>query len=152
MRRRRQQEYDAIIVGSGAAGGMCAYVLACSGVKVLMLEGGRDYDPVTETPMFQLPKDAPMRGAGTVEKPFGFYDATVDGGWEVPGEPYSSAEGTNFRWWRARMLGGRTNHWGRISLRMGDYDFKPYSRDGLGFDWPLSYEDVVPYYDKTEAL
>ena len=152
MRRRRQQEYDAIIVGSGAAGGMCAYVLACSGVKVLMLEAGRDYDPVTETPMFQLPKDAPMRGAGTVEKPFGFYDATVDGGWQVPGEPYSSAEGTNFRWWRARMLGGRTNHWGRISLRMGEYDFKPYSRDGLGFDWPMSYEDVVPYYDKTEAL
>ena len=152
MRRKRQQEYDVIIVGSGAAGGMCAYVLACSGVKVLMLEAGRDYDPVTETPMFQLPKDAPMRGAGTVEKPFGFYDATVDGGWEVPGEPYSSADGTDFRWWRARMLGGRTNHWGRISLRMGEYDFKPYSRDGLGFDWPMSYEDVVPYYDKTEAL
>ncbi len=152
MRRKRQQEYDVIIVGSGAAGGMCAYVLACSGVKVLMLEAGRDYDPVTETPMFQLPKDAPMRGAGTVEKPFGFYDATVDGGWEVPGEPYSSAEGTDFRWWRARMLGGRTNHWGRISLRMGEYDFKPHSRDGLGFDWPMSYEDVVPYYDKTEAL
>ena len=152
MRRKRQQEYDAIIVGSGAAGGMCAYVLACSGLKVLMLEAGRDYDPVTETPMFQLPKDAPMRGAGTVEKPFGFYDATVDGGWEVPGEPYSSAEGANFRWWRARMLGGRTNHWGRISLRMGEYDFKPYSRDGLGFDWPMSYEDVAPYYDKTEAL
>ena len=152
MRRKAQQEDDVIIVGSGAAGGMCAYVLACSGVKVLMLEAGRDYDPVTETPMFQLPKDAPLRGAGTSEKPFGFYDATVDGGWEVPGEPYSSAEGTNFRWWRARMLGGRTNHWGRISLRMGEYDFAPYSRDGLGFDWPLSHEDVVPYYDKTEAL
>ena len=85
MRRKAQQEYDVIIVGSGAAGGMCAYVLACSGVKVLMLEAGRDYDPVTETPMFQLPKDAPLRGAGTSEKPFGFYDATVDGGWEVPG-------------------------------------------------------------------
>ena len=103
-----------------------------------MLEAGRDYDPVTETPMFQLPKDAPLRGAGTPEKPFGFYDATVDGGWSVPGEPYSSADGAEFMWWRARMLGGRTNHWGRISLRMGPYDFKPRSRDGLGFDWPLS--------------
>lgn len=152
MRRKAQQEYDVIIVGSGAAGGMCAYVLACSGVRVLMLEAGRDYDPVTETPMFQLPRDAPLRAAGTAEKPFGFYDATVDGGWRVPGEPYSSAEGTDFMWWRARMLGGRTNHWGRISLRMGPYDFKPYSRDGLGFDWPMSYEDVEPYYDKTETL
>jgi choline dehydrogenase-like flavoprotein len=152
MGRQTQQDYDVIVVGSGAAGGMCAYVLACSGVRVLMLEAGRDYDPVTETPMFQLPREAPLRGAGTTEKPFGFYDATVDGGWRVPGEPYSSAEGVDFRWWRARMLGGRTNHWGRISLRMGPYDYAPFSRDGLGFDWPMSYEDVEPYYDKTEML
>jgi choline dehydrogenase-like flavoprotein len=50
------------------------------------------------------------------------------------------------------MLGGRTNHWGRISLRNGPYDFKPYSRDGLGFDWPIAYEDVAPYYDRVEML
>ena len=152
MRVRAQETYDATVVGSGAGGGMTAYVLACSGLRVLMLEAGRHYDPVAETPMFHLPRDAPLRGGGTRHKPFGFYDATVDGGWEVPGEPYSSTEDTNFRWWRARMLGGRTNHWGRISLRMGEYDFKPYSRDGLGFDWPLSYDDLAPYYDKTEAL
>ena len=144
--------YDVVVVGSGAAGGMTALVLAMAGVKVLMLEAGRDYDPETETPMFNLPKDAPLRGTGTPDKPFGFYDATVDGGWQVPGEPYASAEGVDFLWWRARMLGGRTNHWGRISLRMGEYDFKPRSRDGLGFDWPMSYGDLAPYYDKTEAL
>ncbi|MGO4781803.1 GMC family oxidoreductase, partial [Lysobacter sp. 2RAB21] len=51
-----------------------------------------------------------------------------------------------------RMLGGRTNHWGRISLRNGPYDFKPHSRDGLGFDWPIDYADVAPYYDKVEML
>src|ERR1051325_11197274 len=50
------------------------------------------------------------------------------------------------------MLGGRTNHWGRISLRNGPYDFKPRSRDGLGFDWPMTYQDVAPYYDKVEML
>jgi choline dehydrogenase-like flavoprotein len=50
------------------------------------------------------------------------------------------------------MLGGRTNHYGRISLRMGPYDFKTYSRDGKGFDWPISYEDLAPYYDKAEEL
>lgn len=131
---------------------MAAYVLACHGVRVLMLEAGRDYDPVSETPMFQLPREAPLRGAATDDKPFGFYDATVDGGWRVPGEPYTSADGVNFMWWRSRMLGGRTNHWGRISLRMGPYDFKPYSRDGHGFDWPMTYKDMAPWYDKTEAF
>ena len=70
----------------------------------------------------------------------------------MPGEPYTTAPGSEFMWWRARMLGGRTNHYGRISLRMGPYDFKPYSRDGKGFDWPITYDDLAPYYDKAEEL
>jgi choline dehydrogenase-like flavoprotein len=150
-----QPTYDVIVVGSGAGGGQSAYTLTMNGVKVLMLEAGRNYDPVTETPMFQTPSQMPLRGMPTRQKPFGFADATVDGGWEVPNEPYTQASAdpkTHFKWWRPRMLGGRTNHWGRISLRNGPYDFKPYSRDGLGFDWPISYEDVAPYYDKVEML
>lgn len=149
---KSQTEYDVIVVGSGAGGGMAAYQLGVAGLKVLVLEAGRRYDPQTETPMFNLPRQAPLRGAGSKEKPFGFYDATVDGGWEVPGEPYTTAPGSEFKWWRARMLGGRTNHWGRISLRMGEYDFKPKTRDGLGADWPISYADLEPYYDRTEML
>lgn len=150
-----QNEYDVIIVGSGAGGGQMAYTLTLAGIKCLMLESGRSYDAATETPMFQTGAHAPLGGSGTPDKPFGFYDATVDGGWQVPGEPYTQASDNpeqQFKWWRARMMGGRTNHWGRISLRNGPYDFKPYSRDGLGFDWPLSYEDVAPYYTKVERL
>ncbi|CAN5390510.1 GMC family oxidoreductase [soil metagenome] len=147
------EPYDVIIVGSGAGGGMTAYSLTKAGLKVLMLEAGRDYDPTAETPMFNIPADAPLRGVGTPDKPFGFYDATVDGGWQVPNEPYTIAEGSEpFLWWRPRMLGGRTNHWGRISLRFGPLDFKPKSRDGLGYDWPITYDELAPWYDKTERL
>ena len=147
--------YDVIVVGSGAAGGQTAYTLTMDGAKVLMLEAGRKYTPATETAMLQNNAEAPLRASGTPEKPFGFWDATVDGGWQVPGEPYSSASddpARKFMWWRARMLGGRTNHWGRISLRNGPYDFKPHARDGLGFDWPMDYQDLAPFYDKVEML
>ncbi|MGD0693928.1 MAG: GMC family oxidoreductase [Terriglobia bacterium] len=143
--------YDVIIVGSGAGGGMAAYVLTQAGAKCLMLEAGSWYDTAKESRMLEWPYNAPHRGAGTPQKPFGYFDASV-GGWEVDGEPYTSAPGNEWKWWRSRMLGGRTNHWGRISLRMGPYDFKPYSRDGKGFDWPITYQDLAPYYDKTEEL
>lgn len=130
---------------------MAAWVLTKAGASVLMLEAGRNYDP-EEAPMLNMAMDAPLRGVGTPDKPFGYYDATIDGGWEVPGEPYTKAEGSDFIWWRSRMLGGRTNHWARNSFRMGPYDFKPQTRDGLGVDWPISYDDIAPWYDKTEKL
>ena len=145
-------EYDAIVVGSGAGGAMAAYVLCKQGHKVLMLEAGRNYDPKTETPMFKRKGEAPLMGASNVDKDFGFYDATVDGGWTVPNEPYTSAEGSEFLWWRSRMLGGRTNHWGRYSLRFSHHDFKGKSRDGLGADWPFEYDEIAPWYDLTEEL
>ncbi|WP_374011988.1 GMC family oxidoreductase [Pseudoxanthomonas koreensis] len=144
--------HDVLVVGSGAGGAMAAYELTRQGHKVLMLEAGRNYDPRTETPMFRPNSAAPLMGASTPDKDFGFYDSTVDGGWQVPDEPYTTAEGSEFLWWRSRMLGGRTNHWGRYSLRFSEHDFKGKSRDGLGADWPFDYDDIAPWYDKTEAL
>jgi choline dehydrogenase-like flavoprotein len=132
--------------------GVAAYELTRQSIRVLLLEAGRDYDPVAETPMFNTATQAPLRGVGTPDKDFGFYDATVDGGWEVPGEPYTTADGTEFLWWRARMLGGRTNHWGRYSLRFSHHDFKAHSRDEFGADWPIEYADLADWYDKTETL
>ncbi|MDA8900804.1 GMC family oxidoreductase, partial [Flavobacteriaceae bacterium] len=82
---------------------------------------------------------------------FGEFDMAY-GGWEIEGEPYNQIGNSKFDWFRSRMLGGRTNHWGRISLRFGPRDFKSKDRDGLGENWPISYEDIKPYYDKVDQL
>ncbi len=150
-----QESYDVIVVGSGAGGGQMAYALTMEGVKVLMLEAGRSFDPMKEVAMFQAPSHAPLRGEKTPDKQYGFHDCSINSGWDIPGEPYTNARTEpehQFRWWRQRMLGGRTNHWGRISLRNGPYDFKPRTRWGVGFDWPITYDDLAPYYDKVELL
>ncbi|HJP59105.1 MAG TPA: GMC family oxidoreductase [Gemmatimonadaceae bacterium] len=147
----QRQSYDVVIVGSGAGGGMAAYTLTRAGAKVLLLEAGGPWDNLKDSQMLRWPYTSPRRGASTPDRPFGEFDACV-GGWELQGEPFTVAEGSQFRWWRARMVGGRTNHWGRISLRFGPNDFKAKSRDGLGDDWPISYDDVAPYYDRLDKL
>ena len=143
--------YDAVIVGSGAGGGMAAYVLANAGLKVCLIEAGPMYDPASDSNQLKNAWDSPRRGASTKYRPFGDFDGCY-WGWEIDGEPYTQSPGTKWDWWRARMLGGRTNHWGRISLRFGPKDFKHKSIDGLGDDWPIGYEDVKPYYDKIDRL
>jgi choline dehydrogenase-like flavoprotein len=144
--------FDVIIVGSGAGGGMAAHQLTKAGAKVCLLEAGGYFDPADPKYITQLKwsYESPRRGASTV-RPFGDFDAAW-GGWEIEGEPYTRKNGTKFDWFRSRMLGGRTNHWGRISLRFGPKDFKRRSIDGLGDDWPISYEDVAPYYDEVDKL
>jgi choline dehydrogenase-like flavoprotein len=143
--------YDVCIVGSGAGGGMAAYALTKAGARVALLEAGPMWDPIKDGAMLKWPYDSPRRGASTREKPFGEFDGCI-GGWQIDGEPYTTAPGTRFDWWRARMLGGRTNHWGRISLRFGPYDFTRKSRDGVGDDWPITYDDVKPWYDEVDRL
>jgi len=148
----QQTEYDVCIVGSGAGGGIAAHTLTQGGARVALLEAGGWWDNSSpDSAMFTWPYDSPNRGASTPERPFGEFDACV-GGWTLPGEPFTRAEGTNFSWWRARMLGGRTNHWGRISLRFGPDDFRRKSIDGLGDDWPITYRDLAPYYDRVDDL
>lgn len=144
--------YDVIIVGSGAGGGMASKILSESGLSVAVVEAGSDFDPAMEEYRTQLrfPWESPRRGANTV-RAFGDFDAAY-GGWEIDGEPYTRKDGTEFDWFRSRMVGGRTNHWGRISLRFGPDDFKRRSIDGLGDDWPIGYEDVKPFYDRVDKI
>ncbi len=153
--------YDVIVVGSGAAGGIAAYVLAMKGLNVLCLEAGRMLDPAKDFYTHKFSYEWPYRGQG---KP-GQYGKLPQGmGWKIkewtdhlytiPEEdPYALAPGSKFTWTRLRAVGGRTNLWGRGCDRFGPLDFKPKSlQGGWGEDWPINYDDVAPYYGKVESL
>jgi len=145
--------YDAIVVGSGACGGWAAMELSRAGMKVLMLEAGSHIDQAKDfhhTFLYQMD----YRGQG---KP-GFlrrysgsernYRIMIDN----QENPYTTTPDTVYRWGRSRCLGGRSLHWARASDRMADYEFKAASRDGYGMDWPISYADLKPYYDRVESF
>ena len=147
-----EKKYDVVVVGSGAGGGMATKILTDNGLTVALMEAGPHFDPANPDQQLHLkwPYESPRRGRGST-RAFGDFHASY-GDWNVDGEPYEMKGDTKFNWWRSRMLGGRTNHWGRISLRFGPNDFKRKSIDGLGDDWPIGYDDIKPYYDKVDKL
>jgi choline dehydrogenase-like flavoprotein len=168
--------YDAVIIGSGAAGGMAAHVLTSRGLNVLLLEAGKHVNTSTELKSMEWPYDHPRRGDMPADS-----HAIVFNEYTVRHPPYAAGlrykhvysyvqswggsdysknivvdekdnpyTGTNYAWVRARLVGGKTNIWGRLALRLSDFDFKAKSRDGYGEDWPISYADIQPYYDKVD--
>ncbi|HXR32357.1 MAG TPA: GMC family oxidoreductase [Verrucomicrobiae bacterium] len=150
---RAPKSYDVCVIGSGAGGGMAAKILTEGGLSVALLEAGPPVNPEKDYKMFVWPYELPHRGVGVGGKAADNFSEFLapNGAWNITGEPYTSAPGSNFQWFRSRIVGGRTNHWGRIALRFAPVDFKSKSRDGLGEDWPIAYEDLAPYYDKVES-
>ena len=154
---RSPKVYDVCIIGSGAAGGTAAKVLTEGGLNVVLLEAGPPLVPAKDFKEHMWPYDLPHRGEGVGGKHRSGLESVGDeflapnGFWSIEGEPYTTAPGSTFYWFRSRIVGGRTNHWGRIALRFAPVDFKARSHDGMGDDWPISYEDVAPYYDKVES-
>jgi len=150
----RKKVYDVCIIGSGAGGGTAAKVLTEGGADVVMLEAGPRLDPDKDFKEHVWPYQLAHRGAGIGAKGReGFVSEFMapNGFWDIEGEPYTTAPGSTFRWFRSRIEGGRTNHWGRIALRFGPADFRAHSTDGMGDDWPIAYEEIAPYYDKVES-
>src|ERR1700756_3530974 len=150
---RSPKTYDVCIIGSGAGGGMAAKILTEGGLDVVMLEAGPQVHPEKDFKMLMWPYELPHRGAGVGGKEGENFSEFLapNGAWHIEGEPYTSAPGSSFRWFRSRIVGGRTNHWGRIALRFAPVDFRSKTRDGLGDDWPITYDDIAPYYDKVES-
>jgi choline dehydrogenase-like flavoprotein len=158
---KTEDVHDVVVIGSGAGGGTVAHVLTRLGVKVTLLEAGGPLNPARDYKEHKTPADYGHRGAGERaesylgRKDFGFFGAP-NCYHEIDGEPYTVGDGSKFVWYRSRIVGGRTNHYGRITLRFADYDFQarthPEFGDGLGDDWPITYDEVAPYYDKVEEF
>ena len=157
---------------------MAAYVLTAEGLNVLLIEAGKKVNTTEVLHSMEWPYDHPRRGAMspkfhalsrneyTIRKPpyaeglpyekvFSYVQGWIGSDYSTSlvvnekDHPYS---GTNYAWVRARVLGGKTNIWGRLALRLSDYDFKAKTHDGFGEDWPISYADIAPYYDKVDLL
>jgi choline dehydrogenase-like flavoprotein len=153
----RHEPWDAIVVGSGATGGVAAWQLTRAGLRVLLLEAG---SPVGERGHGSFLLNAPralyrhlVSHRQQVQKCHPTYWSTnPDFFVDDRDNPYTTPEGKPFRWIRARRVGGRTLVWDAVTPRFSDYEFKAASRDGLGPDWPISQADLAPYYTDLERF
>ncbi len=157
----QQEEYDAIVVGSGITGGWAAKELTEKGLKTLVLERGREVthgdDYVTE---HTNPWEMPLNGRGSQKEFERDYPMQSQAGpvnaynkhWFVKDteHPYTMADDTDFLWIRGYHLGGRSISWGRQCYRWSDLDFEANARDGIAVDWPIRYADIEPWYDYVE--
>jgi choline dehydrogenase-like flavoprotein len=149
--------YDVIVIGTGAGGGMAIKTLCEAGLKVCALNSGRELDPEKDFRNHRMPWDLKYRGFGDPKlkapSPLGFVGDSeyVPDVWERE-LTYTTAPGTKWSWPRCSAVGGRTNFWGRSSARLGDIDFCAATLDEHDVDWPVTYEEIAPYYTRVEKM
>ena len=152
--------YDAIVVGSGIAGGWAAKELTERGLRVLLLERGKNIEHIKDYVNAAKPPWAyPHRGGRTTEmerhhpvikRSFPLNEKNED--WWVNEEESPYTEVKRFDWYRGYHVGGRSLMWGRCSFRWSDYDFEANARDGIAVDWPIRYADIAPWYSHVEKF
>ncbi len=156
----RQNYYDAIVIGSGISGGWAAKELCEKGLKVLMLERGRNFEHIKDYKSANKnPWEFEHRGGVTNEQRKNY--PVIARGWALS-EPVMDywtnekdcpyVEVKPFTWWRSYQMGGRSILWGRQSYRWSDHDFEANAKDGIAVDWPIRYKDIEPWYDYTEKF
>jgi len=155
-----QNTFDAIVVGSGISGGWAAKELTEKGLKVLMLERGRNFEHIKDYASANKNIwELAHRGRVTTEelkqhpiiaRTWGKNEAVIDYWANDVDAPYTEIK--PFKWWRSYQLGGRSILWGRQSYRWSDYDFEANAKDGIAVDWPIRYRDIAPWYDHVEKF
>ena len=151
-----KQIYDAVVIGTGAGGGMAIKTLCEAGLKVCALNSGRRLDPEKDFRNHRMPWEMKYRGFGDPQsripaEPDFIATEYVNGAWEHE-LVHTTAAGTKWLWPRCSAVGGRTNFWGRSAARFGEIDFRAASLDGVDVDWPVSYEEMAPYYTRVEQM
>ncbi len=154
------QTYDAIVVGSGISGGWAAKELTEHGLRVLLLERGRNVEHIKDYPTaLQPPWEVPHRGrvptALREKHPVLRRDYVlneVNYGWWAHEDQHPYVEKKPFDWFRGYHVGGRSLTWGRQSYRWSDIDFEANAREGVAIDWPIRYADIAPWYDHVERF
>lgn len=153
-------QYDAIVIGSGISGGWAAKELTEKGLNVLMLERGRNIEHIKDYPDATKENwDYPHRGGRTqqmiadypvLKRDYPLAEANLDF-WEKDSEcPYTETK--KFSWFRGYHVGGRSLMWGRQSYRWNKWDFEANLKDGIGTDWPIRYEDLADWYTYVEGF
>jgi choline dehydrogenase-like flavoprotein len=141
--QEKAKVHPVIVIGSGASGGIAAWNLTRKGIDVLMLDAGDAFDRATFWTHATPWEERTRKRKG--ERPPSFFLDPKE-------QPYLTPEDRPFELTRVWGLGGKTNVWGRVSLRYSEMDFKSALRDGWEIPWPVSYADVAPYYDQVEEL
>jgi len=135
--------HPVIVIGSGASGGMAAWNLTRQGIDVLLLDAGEKFDRSRYWTHVQPWESREKRARG--ERPPDFFLDTKE-------QPYDTPKERPFQLTRVWGHGGKTNVWGRVSLRYAELDLKAADRDGWEIPWPISYADIAPYYDRVEEM